>query len=284
MSYSFYFFLILILFLVFERWIIKCIIDFWNQKLNTIYKTTLVTPIGAVLTPILYFYTCYYCEFKTILYSNWSFWIFLIFVVVVWYFYINFFSTERDTATNRKKDKKKKKKRLLSLGWGISYTFAAFLFCSSLLVQIGNSDYNSETMVDCKIVKAIVKSEGYRIRHYSYYYTIKPIDKKWEESLLPIDKNSIDELDLFTLDLTKKICVPVVHMFCFKKDAIEIQSSRENLCTQNALIGETIEIGFLKSYFGDIAEGENPLLFDYLFPLLIDKSRGIKNGIHNRFH
>lgn len=78
--------------------------------------------------------------------------------------------------------------------------------------------------------------------------------------LAPIDKNSIDELDLFTLDLTKKMCVPLVRMLCFKNDDIELQTSYGNYWIRNVLIGDTIEVGFQKGYFGDIAEGENPFL------------------------
>lgn len=258
MSYSFYFFLFLSLFLVFEGWIIKCIIDFRNQKvntINTIKKTELAIVGGAILSIFPYIFILQNRGFNYLQYSRWSFCLYLYFAVAIALIYEQIWDRQATAIQNR--EPMGARRFSLALGWGFLNSFVFYLFGSSLLFQIGNSDFHSETAINCKIVEA---RESHSHHGTSYYYALKPINKTWEESLHPINKDSIGEMDLFSLDLTKKICVPVVHMVWFKKDAIEFKSDYENYKRQSKLIGDTIEVSFLKGYFGDIARGKNPLL------------------------
>lgn len=258
MSYSFYFFLFLSLFLVFEGWIIKCIIDFRNQKVNTI-DTIKKTEIAIVGGAILSIFPCIFIlqnrGFNSLLYSRWSFWLYLYFATAIALIYEQVW--DRQTTAIQNREPMGARRFSLALGWGILNSFVFYLFGSSLLFQIGNSDFHSETAINCKIVEA---RESHSKGRTSYYYTLKPINKTWEESLHPINKDSIGEMDLFTLDLTQRMCVPLVRMLYAQNDDIEFKSDYENYKRQRELIGDTIEVGFLKGYFGDIAEGKNPFL------------------------
>lgn len=252
MSYSFYFFLILALFLVFVGWLLKCIIDFKNHKISTIENTTTAIGVGVIFSVVPLLFILYSRNFYTIQYSNWSFWIYLILAMVVGA--ISNKVWDRQATAIQNKEPMGAKRLSFALGWGLLNSFLFYLIGSSFLLQLGNSDFHSETTVKCKIVEA---RESYSKRHTTYHYCIEPINERWEESLRPINKDSIEEMDLFTLDLTQRMCVPLVHMLYSKNDAIEFKSDYKNYKRQNELIGDTIEVGFLKGYFGDIAEGQN---------------------------
>ena len=253
MSYSFYFFLTLILFLVFEGRIIKCIIDFRNQKLNTIEKTTIVISGVTILSIIPTIILCD-TDFNTFLYPQWPSFSFLFFELALLMIYDQVWNRQAIAIQN--KEPMDARRFSLALGWGLLNSFAFYLYGSSILFQLGNYYFHSETAINCKIVEA---GETYGRHRTSYYYSIEPINERWEETLLPIDKDSIGEMDLFSLDLTQRMCVPLVLMFP-KNDDIKFTSDIKNYKRQSELIGDTIEVGFLKGYFGDIARGKNPFL------------------------
>ena len=254
MSYSFYFFLILTLFLVFVGWLLKCIIDFKNQKIKTIKNTTTDIGIGVVFSFILLIFIFDKMDFNTIQYSKWSFCIYLILALVVSFIYDQVW--DRQATAIQNKEPMGAKRLSFALGWGLLNSFVFYLIGSSFLFQLGNYYFHSETAINCKIVEA---GETYSRHRTSYYYSIEPINERWEETLLPIDKDSIGEMDLFSLDLTQRMCVPLALMFP-KNDDITFRSDIKNYKRQSELIGDTIEVGFLKGYFGDIARGKNPFL------------------------
>ncbi len=254
MSYSFYFFLFFTLFLAFVGWLLKCIIDFKNRKIKTTEYTSIAIFYSPayIFLPYAFFY--YIFDFHDPQYSDFTY-IFYVFFTIGGH---AIFAIILNRICNRKASAIQNEESMgakifpLALVWGLMNSFIFYLLGSSLLIPIGNSYFHSETTINCRIVKA---SET---RRTGYHYIVKPINEKWEETLLPINKESIDATDLFTLDLTQRMCAPLVHLFYIKLDKIMLSTTHESYKRQNELIGDTIEVSFLKGYFGDIAKGQNP--------------------------